>query len=139
MRKTLSLLMFAAVLISPLAFSTEENTIRLVCNYTHTIDYHLQISGTTGEDLITVVYSKNGSAAIKKQDSGGEFSGVVNDEEIYGERSYHMQISKAHETFHETLLINRYTGSFKMTFGAEGKEGGLIHYGKCKQATDKLF
>lgn len=135
MKKTLSLLIFTAVLIAPLALRAEENTIRLICKYSHTIDDQGQSSGTSGEDLITVVYSKNGSAVIKKQDLGAEFTGIVNEEEIQGETRYKIQDS----IFYQALLINRYTGAFQITFGVEENKGGLIHYGKCKQATDKLF
>jgi hypothetical protein len=135
MNKPLSVLIFAAFLGASIHASAAENTIRLICKYSHTIDDQGKSSGTSGEDLITVKYSSNGKAVIKKQDLGAEFTGTVNEEQISGETRYKMQDS----VFHQTLLINRYTGTFEITFGIEGKNGGLIHYGKCKPATEILF
>ena len=135
MNKLLTLLIFAAFLGAPFIASADENTIRLICKYSHTIDDQGKSSDTSGEDLITVKYSSDGKAIIKKQDLGAEFTGTVNEEQISGETRYKIQDS----IFHQTLLINRYTGAFEITFGVEGKKAGLIHYGNCKPALKKLF
>ena len=113
----------------------EPNTIRLICKYSHTIDADGSSSRTSGEDLVTVNYTDNGDATIKKQGLGAEFVGKISDEEIYGETTY--EISEL--TFHQTLRINRYTGAFEITFKTIGSEDGLIHCGICEPITKKKF
>jgi hypothetical protein len=115
--------------------SADDTVIRLVCRYSYTIDAKGVQSGTTGEDFITIKYPENGQATIKKQGLGAEFHGKVSDEQIVGETTYKIQ----ELTFHQELRINRYTGAFEITFGVLGKGAGLIHYGKCSPATEKLF
>jgi len=113
----------------------EQNTIRLICNYSYTIDAEGKSSKTSGEDLITVKYSDNGEAIIKKQGLGAVFIGTVSDEEIYGKTEY--EISGF--AIQQTLMINRYTGAFEITFKKVGSEGGLIHCGICELVTKKKF
>lgn len=113
----------------------DDAAIRLVCRYSYTIDAKGARSGTTGESLLTVKYSRDGQATIKKQDLGAEFRGTITDEQIVGETDYKIQET----TYHQELRINRYTGAFEITFGVLGKENGLVHYGKCIPATERLF
>jgi len=113
----------------------DDTIIRLSCRYSYTVDHNGVKSGTTGEDVMIVKYTRDGRAAIKKQDLGAEFYGTITDEEIVGETSYKIQET----TYHQELRINRYTGAFVITFGALGKKTGLVHYGKCIPATEKLF
>jgi hypothetical protein len=113
----------------------DEVAIRLVCRYSYTIDAKGVQSGTTGESHLTVKYSRDGQATIKKQDLGAEFRGTITDEQIVGETSYKIQET----TYHQELRINRYTGAFEITFGVLGKETGLVHYGKCIPVTERLF
>ena len=115
--------------------SADDTVIRLVCPYSYTIDAKGVQSGTTGESLLSVKYSRDGQATIKKQDLGAEFRGTITDEQIVGETNYKIQET----TFHKELRINRYTGAFEITFGVLGKETGSVHYGKCIPATEKLF
>lgn len=113
----------------------EQNTIRLICKYSHTINAEGEISGTSGEELITVNYSDNGDAIIKKQGLGAEFIGTISDEEIYGKTEYGI----SGRTFQRTLRINRFTGALEITFEIIGSKGGLIHYGICEPVTKKKF
>ena len=114
----------------------ESNTIRLICKYSHTFDADWTSSRTSGEDLVTVNYTDNGEATIKRQGLGAEFVGKISDEEIYGETAYKIQGL----TFHETLRINRYTGAFEITFKIiGGSKGGLIHSGTCEPISVKKF
>lgn len=113
----------------------EQNTIRLICKYSHTVDGDGKSSPTSGEDLITVNYSNNGEAIIIKQGLGAEFKGSISDEEIRGQTEYKLSNS----TIQQTLLINRYTGACEITFKIVGSESGLVHYGTCQTVTKKKF
>jgi len=113
----------------------EENTIRLICKYSHTIEADGTSSRTTGEDLVTVNYSDNGVAIIKKQGLGAEFIGTISDEKIQGETEYEISGSK----IQQTIVINRYTGTFEITFHIIGAKGGLIHCGICEPVAKKKF
>ena len=130
-RLLLALLLFN---ISAEAWS-KDNTIQLTCRHSYTIDENGVKSKTTGEDLLTVKPSKHGKAIIKKQGLPAEFHGTISDEGIAGETSYKIQ----GVTYHQELRINRYNGEYAITFGILGKKSGLIHYGKCSTATEKLF
>lgn len=112
-----------------------ENTIRLICKYSHTIKADGRSSGTSGEDLVTVNYSDNGEAIIRKQGLGAEFNGTISDEVIQGKTEYKMSES----TIQQTIVINRYTGAFEITFKIIGSEGGLIHCGICESVAKKKF
>jgi hypothetical protein len=112
-----------------------DNAIKLTCRYSYTIDENGRKSKTTGEDLLTVKPSKNGKTKIKKQGLPAEFHGTISDEAIVGETNYKIQ----GVTYHQELRIKRYTGEYAITFGILGKKSGLIHYGKCSAATEKLF
>lgn len=112
-----------------------ENTIRLICKYSHTIKADGRSSGTSGEDLVTVNYSDNGEAIIRKQGLGAEFNGTISDEVIQGKTEYKMSES----TIQQTIVINRYTGAFEITFKIIGSEGGLIHCGTCESVAKKKF
>ena len=110
-------------------------TIRLICKYSQTIDgTNGKSSGTSGEELVTVAYSDDGTAAIKKEGVGALFIGTISDEKIYGETEYEISGSK----FQQTIMINRYTGAFEITF-ITGSGGGLIHYGTCEKTVKKKF
>jgi len=127
---TISLSLFFAI-----ASYAEQNTIRLICKYTHTVDGDGKLSPTSGEDLITVHYSDNGKATIIKQGLGAEFNGTVSDEEIHGQTAYQLSNLK----FQETLFINRYTGGFEIIIKIIGSKSGLVHYGTCQPVTKKKF
>lgn len=135
MKVTFSLLLVLLLCNVSAEAWADDAVIRLVCRYSYTIDEKGVKSGTTGEDLVTVKYSQNGKATIKKQGLEAEFYGTIFDEEIVGETNYKIQGT----TYHQELRINRYTGEFEITFGVLGKKGGLIHYGKCSPTTEKLF
>lgn len=135
MKATIPLLIALLLWNVPAEVRANETVIRLICKYSYTIDDKGIKSGTTGEDLITVKYSEDGQATIKKQGLGAEFYGKMSDEQIVGETTYKIQ----ELTFHQELRINRYTGALEITFGVPGKGAGLIHYGKCTPATEKLF
>jgi|LGVF01.1.fsa_nt_gb hypothetical protein len=114
----------------------EQNTIRLICKHSHTIDAtNGKSSGTTGEDLVTVKYLDNGDAIIRKEGLGAVFIGTISDEKIYGETEYEISGSK----IQQTIMINRYTGAFEITFKITGSDGGLIHCGTCEQVVKKKF
>jgi hypothetical protein len=112
-----------------------KDTLRVICTLSHTIDQNGESSSTSGEYLVTITASESSEITIKKSDSDVLFNGKVTEEEIYGETRYKLQNS----SIFETILINRYTGVLTSTFQAEGKKGGLIHYGKCRPAKEKLF
>lgn len=112
----------------------EQNTIHLICKYSHTIDNEAKSSRTSGETFITVKSRDNGIVIINKQGLGAEFIGKITDEEIYGETEY--TVSGA--AYQQTLSINRYTGAFEETFTIKGS-GGLIHHGNCELLTEKKF
>ena len=117
------------------AIHAEQNIIRLICKYSYTIDADGKTSETSGESLFTVMYSDTGEAKIRKQALGAEFTGKISDEEIYGETEYVISPS----TIQQTIMINRYTGSFEETFNIIGAKGGLIHCGSCEMAKEKIF
>ncbi len=115
----------------------EQNTIHLICKYSHTYDGHDdKTTPTSGEDLFTVTYLDSGEATIKKEGLGAPFKGVVSDEEIYGHTEYKIQ----NLTIQQTLLINRYLGKIEITFNTIGsKNSGLIHFGSCQLIKDRKF
>ena len=133
MKKYISITVIILSLLLPIPSIASDNTIRLICAYDYTIDQNAERSPTSGESLFTINYTNQGSATIKKQDLGALFYGTVTEEQIYGKTRYKIQ----DKLFIQALTINRYTGSFELTFGT--KDSGLIHFGKCKQANDKLF
>ena len=135
MKKTRIISVILLTLFFVLEAHAERNTIRLICKYSHTINTEGKSSGTSGEDLITVNYSDNGDAIIKKQGLGAEFTGTITDEEVYGKTEYKISGS----TIQQTLMINRYTGAFEITFEIIGSKGGLIHYGICELVTKQKF
>jgi len=131
--KKLALVLVALTLL--IASPVMGETIRLICKYSHTIDAQGKSSKTSEEDLITIKYSDNGQASIKKQDLEAEYTGKISVEEIHGKTSYKIGQS----VFNETLTINRYTGAIERTFGFVGKSDGLVHFGKCIPVKEKLF
>jgi hypothetical protein len=136
MRNTTIIMVIILTIFFVFEAHAEQNAIRLICKYSHTIDAAGKSSRTTGEELITVRFSDNGNARIKKQRLGAEFIGKISDKEIYGETEY--SFSGSGLTYRETLRINRYTGAFENTFNIN-KSKGLIHYGNCKPVTQKKF
>ncbi len=120
-----------ALLVAPIA---RADTLRLICVYSHTVDDKGQSSPTSGEDLFTVEHSGLGKAHIKKEGLGAAFEGTISEEEIQGDVQYEIQ-GKA---FVQRLVVNRFTGSMTLTFSAAGKEG-LIHFGRCRKAAERLF
>ena len=135
MKKTLSAIIIVIIFAAPFEVCFADNSIRLICKYTHSIDEKGQPSGTSGEDLITIHYTDTGRATIQKQDLGAKFYGTINEENIYGETQYKLRDS----IVHQTIEINRYTGAFQITFNIDGKKGSLAQYGKCVPARKKLF
>jgi hypothetical protein len=114
----------------------DQNTLRLICKYSHTVDADGKSTPSSGEDLITVNYSDNGEAIIIKQGLGAEFKGTISDEKIYGKTEYKMSELK----IQQTILINRYTGACEITFEVVGSsQSGLIHYGTCEPVSKKKF
>ena len=135
MKNILLKLTILIILMIPLKLIVVQTTIRLICKYSNTVDKQGNSRETTGENLVTVTYSDNGKAIIKKDDLGAEFIGTISEEKIYGETNYQIQNSM----FYQTLIINRYTGAFEITFRITGKSDGIVHYGKCEKATNKLY
>jgi len=135
MRKTIVIAAIFFTLIFVFETHAEENTIRLVCKYSHTIDADGASSETSGEDLVTINYLDNGQAIIKKQGLGAEFIGKISEEEIKGDTEYEISNLKVQQS----ILVNRYTGSFEITFRTVGSKGGLIHYGTCEAVSKKKF
>ena len=135
MKKTSIIITIFLTLLFVFETYAEENTIRLICKYSHTIEADGSSSGTSGEDLVTVSYSDNGAAIIRKQGLGAEFKGTISDEEIQGKTEYKISGS----TIQQTIVINRYTGAFEITFKIIGSEGGLIHCGTCEPVAKKKF
>lgn len=118
------------------AFAADEDSkaIRLVCTYSYSIDGKGERGDTSGQELFTVVPLESGRAVIRKQGLGVPFIGTISDEAIAGEASYEISNIK----FEESLVINRFTGEFQLSFGAVGK-GGLTHFGTCRAVTKQLF
>jgi hypothetical protein len=127
-------ILLATVIETSLAAENSNQTIRLLCAYSYTIDSDGKRSDTSGEDLFTVMYAENGQAKIRKQGLSSEFSGKISEEKIVGEVTYKV----TNIQFTEFLVINRFTGAFQISFGAVGK-GGLIHFGTCRPVTKPLF
>lgn len=111
--------------------NAQQQTIHLICQFSHTVDEDGKSSPTSGEKLITVSFSKNGKAIIKKEGLGVKFTGTISNEEIYGETEY--------EIARETLIINRYTGAFKIFWETIESNAHLIHYGTCVPVIKKKF
>lgn len=123
-------------LISATINAAEEDgkPIRLICTYSYTIDAKGEKSDTTGEELFTVLPLKDGQVAVRKQGLGAPFLGRMSDEEIAADVSYEISNIK----LAESLVINRFTGEFQLSFEAQGK-AGLIHFGSCRPVTKQLF
>lgn len=114
----------------------ELQTIRLICTYSHTLNLEKNETKVTGgEYLVTVHQDKDGTAVIKKDDLDAEFIGEVTEEYITGKADYKIQDINVKQS----LSINRYTGFFEVSFELPNKSGGLIHYGNCNIAKEKLF
>lgn len=135
-RHYLSMTLLALALNAGPLSATEDDSkaIRLICTYSYTINEKGEQSDTSGEELFTVVSLKNGQVAVRKQGLGVPFLGRMSVEEITGEANYEIKNIK----FAESLVINRFTGEFQLSFGVVGK-GGLIHHGNCRAVTKKLF
>ncbi len=109
-------------------------TLRLICPYTYSIDAQAKQTPTSGDAFFTIDYDTKGVASIRKEGLGAIFTGTVSEDEIRGEAKY--EIGELRIT--ETLFINRYTGAMTLSHSApDGR--GLIFYGKCRTAKDRLF
>lgn len=125
------------LLVSPTvqaAMDEASKEFRLICTYSYTINDKGEKSDTTGEDLFTVLPSKAEQVAVRKQGLSSPFVGTISEEEIVAKANYEIQNIK----FAESLVINRFTGKFQISFGMVGK-GGLIHFGTCRTATKQIF
>ncbi len=129
-----SIVIIILIFSVPFKVLANQETIRLICEYSHTINQKGASSPTTGGELFTVNYSRNGKAQVKKQDLDPLFFGTITEEEIFAETYYKVQDI----SLYQILTINRYTGSLELRFGMPGK-GSIIHYGKCKTIANKLF
>lgn len=137
MRQTyLHIALFALCMSAGTIHAAEEDnkTVRLICTYSYTIDEKGEKGGTSGENLFTVVPLKDGQVAVRKQGLGVPFLGKMSKEEITADVSYEVSNIK----LAESLVINRFTGEFQVSFGTPGKPG-LIHFGSCRPATKQLF
>jgi hypothetical protein len=94
MRLIPAIIIISIFMLAATKLYAAESTIRLICKYSHTINDEGKSSGTSGEDLITIHYSENGVAVIKKQGQGlgAEFIGTITEEQIYGEKNIKLQI-----------------------------------------------
>lgn len=135
-RHHLSLTLLALLLSAGPTNATDEDrkSVHLICTYSYTIDDKGEKSGTSGEDLFTVLPLKAGQVTIRKQGLAVPFLGKMSEDEIVGEANY--TVSNIRLT--ESLAINRFTGGFQLSFGAPGKRG-LIHFGSCRVTTKQLF
>jgi hypothetical protein len=133
MNKKILVILFILSVFTPAQSAASEKTMRLICTYSHTIDQNSESRATSGDSLFTIKYTNKGSATIKKQDLGAIFYGAVTEEEINGETQFKIQDN----LIVQTLNINRFTGSFSLSYGT--KEGGIVHLGTCKPANEKLF
>ena len=111
---------------------SKKNKIRLSCKYSHTIDEKGD-KDTSGEDLITVIYTDDGEAVIKKEGLGALFEGTITDDEIKGTTEYKIQKVECEET----IVINRYTGSFNINMKIG--DSGMVHFGTCEAVTEQKF
>jgi hypothetical protein len=135
MRPLLGLLFtLNALAIAPTLLAAESSPIRLVCKHAQTVDESGKTSPASGEVLFTVTFDAKGIAQIKKEGLGVPLSGKVAEDEISGQVTYKLQDLY----IEETVTINRYTGSMKLTYRVTGR-GGLVHYGECRSATQRLF
>jgi hypothetical protein len=116
------------------AAENDSKPIHLICAYSYTIDEKGEKSDTSGQELFTVLPLKEGQVAVRKQGLGAPFSGRMTEEEITADVSYAI----GGINLSESLIVNRFTGEFQLSFGAPGK-AGLIHFGKCRLATKQLF
>lgn len=108
--------------------------LRLVCNYTGTVDDKGRYNSTSGQTLLTITVMENSQAIIKKDDLGADFFGSISKDAIRGKTEYKVQKI----TIQRTLDINRFTGSFTETFETQ-PGNGLVHYGNCQSASKQLF
>jgi hypothetical protein len=134
--KKLILLGLLSVLSTSLV--AQETKLELICTYSHTLNDQNEFTNTSGDVHFIIIYKDFGTgkiAKIKKDNLEHWFLGKITDSTITGETSY--KIGK--NIFEETLDINRNTGKIHITFKAEGKKSGLIHFGKCKKHVGKLF
>lgn len=108
--------------------------IRLLCEYSHTVDDLGRVNPVNEEALFTAEQSDNGIASIRKENFDEEFTGKISEEEIAGQVEYRFR-----ETFiTEALLINRYSGKLVTTVSV-ARNVVLTRYGKCRSASEKLF
>src|SRR5690554_6680634 len=115
LRYYLSVIFLILAFNSGILVAAEEDpeSIRLICTYSYTINDKGEVSGTSGEDLFTIIPLESGLAIIRKQRLGTPFIGTVSKEEIAGEATYDMSNVK----ISESLVINRFTGEFQLSFG----------------------
>jgi hypothetical protein len=134
-QRTLTVAALLLAFLPQVSSAAEPVVIRLRCVYTHSLEGG-KPAGASGESLVTVRYSADGAAKIKKQDLGAEFVGLVSDDEITGETSYQLDSLRVKET----LVINRFTGAFRFSYEIlGGNTGSLIQFGTCRATTQPLF
>ena len=133
MKQIIWLVFFILSVFTPAQSAASEKTMRLICTFSHSIDQNSESSATSGNSLFTIKYTNKGSATIKKQDLDAIFYGTVTEEEINGETQYKIQDM----LFVQTLNINRFTGSFSLSYGIN--ESFILHFGTCKPANEKIF
>ena len=126
------------LLFFPLFSSGEDkelDVIRLICRYTHSVNDKAEFSKNTDVELVKVILMENNSVAIKKQNMGSLFFGFISEEEIKGDVTFKIK----DVDFIQELTINRYTGSFELTFRMAKEVIGVVHFGKCETTKEKLF
>ena len=121
-------------------------TIRLICAYEYSINDKGEQQGTSGEDLVTTRFRKDGHAMIRKGDSYPLY-GTITEDEINGESEYSSADALTRSIEEdvelvvdrkETIKISRYTGAFQYTMGIPDHVV-LTFYGTCRQANEQKF
>jgi hypothetical protein len=110
----------------------------LVCVYHSSIDDKGVNSQTSGSDTLQISYlegTDEKNVTIKKSGLGALFTGTQSKTEIRAETFYLIQ----GKPYRQRLVINRYSGTFQLSFEVGPKFSGLIHYGECEKMKDKLF
>lgn len=111
-----------------------EDRVTIVCDYKSTFDLEDgSRQATSGSESFTIV---DESFVIGEQ---GPMTGTISDRAIDVTATRDLGIVKGEPAqLIYRLMVDRYSGNFKLLFTIEGKQGGLLHEGVCRPA-QRLF
>jgi hypothetical protein len=127
------LLLASSIITNPSLADTK--TIRIICTDEYLVDRNGKTIETSGDELITIQYTTNGAAHIKKQSIGALFVGTITDEEIHGITDY----TAFNNNIRQEIIINRYTGKFTLISDYRNNNTSTMSTGTCRQTSEPKF